>query len=148
MDSNTTKDEPLEQADTSHESENDSSVADDIQSLWRELRALNHSSFRLAALEAQQAGNSLVMMIVAGIIAAILVSVAWLGLLAVAMLMLKKYEILTDDILLILLSVMINGLLVLGLWSVMRSKSHDLRFPATVRSLRPKPDAFLNREKT
>ncbi len=147
MDSSATKDETREHADTQQPSENESGVADDIQSLWRELRELNHFSFRLAALEAQQAGIGLVSMIVAGVIAAIVISAAWLGLLAAAMLALKKYGILTDDILLVLLTVILNGLLILVLWGVIRSKSYYLRFPATVRSLRRKPDGYLKREK-
>ena len=146
MDSSAIKNEVPEQAVADGHSENDSSIAGDAQSLWHELRELNHMHLRLAALEAQQAGNSLVVMIVAGIMAAVLLSVAWLGFLAAALLALSRYGILTDNILLILLAVVLNLLLALVLWSVIRSKGYDLRFPATVRSLRSMSPAHRNRE--
>jgi len=136
MDPKVIKNEVPEQGLVKGQSENDSNVADDMQSLWHALRELNHMHFRLAGLEAQQAGNSFVVMIVAGIMAAILLSVAWLGLLAVALLALSRYGILTDNILLLLLAVVLNMLLALVLWGVIRSKGYDLRFPATIRSLR------------
>jgi len=146
MDSNAIKNETSEQAAADDPSENDSGVTDDVQSLWHELRELNHMHFRLVALEAQQAGNSLVVMIVAGITAAVVLSVAWLGFLAAVILVLNRYGILTDYVLLILLTVVLNLLLALVLWSVIRSKGYDLRFPATLRSLRSTPPAPGNRE--
>jgi hypothetical protein len=146
MDSSAIKNEVPEQAAKDGHSENDSSITGDAQSLWHEMRELNHMHFRLAALEAQQAGNSLVIMIVAGIMAAVLLSVAWLGFLAAALLALSRYGILTDNILLILLAVVLNLLLALVLWSVIRSKGCDLRFPATIRSLRSMSPAHRNRE--
>ena len=146
MDPSAIKNEAPEQAVADGHSENDSSVTGDVQSLWHELRELNHMHFRLAALEAQQAGNSLVVMIVAGIMAAVLLSVAWLGFLAAALLALSRYWILTDNILLILLAVVLNLMLALVLWSVIRSKGYDLRFPATIRSLRSMSPVHQNRE--
>lgn len=147
MDPSAIKNEAPEQAVAADgQSENDSGVAGDMQSLWHELRELNHMHFRLAALEAQQAGNSLVVMIVAGIMAAVLLSVAWLGFLAAALLALSRYGILTDNILLILLAVVLNLLLALVLWGVIRSKGYDLRFPATIRSLRSISPAHQNKE--
>ncbi|WP_297323986.1 phage holin family protein [Nitrosomonas sp.] len=142
------KNEVPEQAATDGHSENESSVTDDVQSLWHELRELNHMHFRLAALEAQQAGNSLVVMIVAGIMAAVLLSVAWLGFLAAVMLVLNRYGILTDNILLILLAVVLNLLLALVLWGVIRSKGYYLRFPATFRTLRSMAPTPGNKEET
>ena len=44
-----------------------SGVLEDAQSLWHELRGLTHDRFRLAALETQRAGKSLVDMIMAGV---------------------------------------------------------------------------------
>ncbi|MXS83542.1 phage holin family protein [Nitrosomonas oligotropha] len=148
MDSNATKNEASEQAAADSLSENDSGVTDDLKSLWHELRELNHMHFRLLALEAQQAGNSLVVMIVAGIMAAVVLSVAWLGFLAAVILALNQYGILTDYILLILLTVVLNLLLALVLWSVIRSKGYYLRFPATFRSLRSMPPAPGNTEES
>ena len=149
MDSSTTKNETLEQTDTCDHSENDSSVADNIQSLWHELRELNFLHLRLAALEVQQAGNSLVVMIIAGVMVAILLSAAWLGFLAAVLLVLSRYEILTDNIALVSLAVALNLLLVLILARVIRSKSYYLRLPATLRSLKSMSSAYpTNTEKT
>ena len=148
MDENPIKSEMPGQTDGNSHSENDASVTDDVQSLWHELRELNHMHFRLAALEAQQAGTSFVVMIVAGIMAAIVLTVAWLGLLAIVILVLSEYGILTDYMLLILLTVALNLLLTLVLWGVIRSKSYNLRFPATLRSLRSMLLAPRNREES
>jgi hypothetical protein len=135
MDSTPPDPAALKQTITDNSSDN-SNVMDNIQLLWRELRALNHAQLRLAALETQQAGYNLVIMIATGIMMAILLSVAWLGVLALALVMLSRYEILTDPALLILLAVGLNLLLILVLVGVMRSRSYYLRFPATLRSLK------------
>ena len=135
MDSRTPENEKFEQAITDSHSEKPG-VIDDIQLLWHELRALNHAHFRLAALEARAAGTSLVIMIIAGLVAAILICAAWLGLLAAAILALDKYGILTDNILSVLLAVALNLLLVLILWRVIHNKSNYLQFPATIRNLK------------
>lgn len=144
MDSNTSQRE-ASVAD-SHPPEKEAGLLDDFRLLWHELTELRHVSFRLFALEAQRAGISLVMMMIAGILIAILLSAVWLGLVAAAMLMLKHFDLVTDDIKLILLAVLINALMVLLLMIVIRSKSHHLRFPATVRSLQPKPEQLPNRD--
>ncbi len=123
----------------------DSSVLDDAQSLWHELRGLTHDRFRLAALETQRAGKSLVTMIVAGVMVAGLLSSAWLGLMAVAVLELVKNGIVVSSA--ILLAVAFNFLLALILFVVIRRKSRYLRFPATLRSLQPVPPRHRDSEK-
>ncbi|WP_394808894.1 hypothetical protein [Nitrosomonas sp.] len=80
----------------------------------------------------------------AGVIAAVLLSVAWLGFLATALLALSRYGILTDNILQILFAVTFNLLLVLVL-GVIRNKDYYLRFPATIRSLQSMLSAFQAR---
>ena len=135
MDSTPPKDEASEQ--TIKDSQSDGqSVIDDIQLIWHELRALNHAHFRLAALEARVAGNSLIVMIIAGLVAAILLAVAWLGLLAAAVLALDKYGILTDNILAILLAAVLNLFFVLILWRLIYTRGYHLQFPATIRNLK------------
>ncbi|MBL8496843.1 phage holin family protein [Nitrosomonas sp. JL21] len=146
MDPNSPPREASMQAD-SHPPEKEIGLLDDARLLWHELAELRHVSFRLFALEAQRAGLSLVAMIIAGVLIAILLSVVWLGLVAAAMLTLKYYDLVTDEIKLILLAVLINALMVLILMIVIRSKSYYLRFPATVRSLQPKQEQLSNREK-
>ena len=50
------------------------------EALWQDLRALGHDYLRLVALEAQRAGESLVSIVVFGIVVGLLVVSAWLGL--------------------------------------------------------------------
>ncbi|MCK9397935.1 MAG: phage holin family protein [Methylobacter sp.] len=124
-----------------------SGVLEDAQSLWQELRGLSHDRFRLAALETRRAGESLVGMIVAGIIVALLLSSAWLGLLAAAVLWLIEHGGVAAGSA-ILLAVAFNLLLTLFLCGVIRRKSHYLQFPATLRSLRLLPPEPHDKEKS
>jgi len=107
------------------------------QSLWHALRGLTHGRLRLAALEAQRAGESLVAMIVAGLLLAILLGGAWLGLLAAAVLRLVEQGATPSSA--VLLAVALNGLATLVLCALIRQKSRYLRFPATLRSLQAPP---------
>ncbi|WP_201276172.1 phage holin family protein [Methylotetracoccus oryzae] len=122
----------------------ESRVLEDIQSLWDELRALAHDRFLLAALETQRAGKSLVGMMVAGIMLAVMLSSAWLGLMAAAVMALVGAGLAWSEAL--LLAVAMNLLFALILWGVIRRNSRHLQFPATLRSLRPVPDASRNPE--
>ncbi len=143
MDTNTPQ---REATATDQPPEKEPELLDDVYLLWRELTELRHVSFRLFALEAQRAGMSLVTMVIAGLLIVILLSVVWLGLVAAAMLTLKYYDLVTDDIKLILLAVLINALMVLVLMLVIRSRSYYLRFPATIRSLQPRQEQLSDRE--
>ncbi len=49
----------------------------EVKLLWRELRALAHDQWMLAALEARLAGKSLVTMIATGVMVAALLVSAW-----------------------------------------------------------------------
>jgi len=116
---------------------------ENAQSLWHEWRGLAHGHLRLAALEAQQAGESLVVMMVAGVVLAIVLGGGWLGLLAAAVLWLAGHGASASGA--VLLAVAVNGLAALCLCGLIRHKSRHLRFPATLRSLQParqrRPDA-------
>jgi uncharacterized membrane protein YqjE len=105
------------------------------QSLWLELRGLAHDRFRLAGLETQRAGESLVAMVTAGVMAGFLLACAWLGLLAAAVLWLVDDGMAAHCA--VLLSVAVNLLFALVLIAVIRRKSRFLQFPATLRSLQP-----------
>jgi hypothetical protein len=114
-----------------------SSMLEDAQSLWHELRELTHDHFRLAVLETHRAGESLVAMIVAGLMLAVLLCVTWLGLIAAAVLWLVENGVAASSS--ILLAVAFNLLLTLILSVVIRRKSRYLQFPATLRNLQPMP---------
>lgn len=133
----TLEDGPLGQTATRGDSPSESGLLEDARLLWYELRELIHDRFRLAALETQQAGQSLVSMIVSGIMIAILLSCAWLGLVAAAVLELIEHGIIPSSA--ILLGVVFNLLLALILFGVIRRKSRNLQLPATLRSIQPKP---------
>jgi len=121
-------------------------VLEDARSLWHELRGLTHDHFRLAALETQRAGQSLVAMIMAGVMVAILLSGAWLGLVAAAVLWLVENGVAASSA--ILLAVAVNVLVALILYGVIRRKSRYLQFPATLRSLHSMPPGRRDAEKS
>lgn len=143
---NAVNDETIGQTATHGDSRKSSGVLEDAQSLWKELRELSHDRFRLAALETQRAGDSLVAMIMAGVMVAVLLIGAWLGLLAAAVLWLVEHGVVASSA--ILLAVVSNLLLSLILCGVIRRKSRYLQFPATLRNLRARPPERRDQEKS
>jgi len=125
----------------------DSTVLEDAQSLWHELRGLTNDRLRLAALETQRAGESLVSMLVTGVMVAALLISAWLGLMAAGVLGLIENGLLVASSA-VLLAVAFNLLLALILCGAIRRKSRYLQFPATIRSLHPVPPRPRNAEKS
>jgi uncharacterized membrane protein YqjE len=124
-----------------------SGMLEDAQSLWHELRGLTHDRFRLAALETQRAGKSLVDMILAGVMIGVLLIGAWLGLMAAAVLELVEHDVVATSSAL-LLAIASNLLLVLILFGVIRRKSRYLQFPATLRSFQTPPSERRDMEKS
>lgn len=122
-------------------------MLEDAQSLWHELRGLIHDRFRLAGLETQRAGKSLVDMVVAGVMAGMLLISAWLGLMAAVVLELVKHDVVATSSA-ILLAVLSNLLLVVILLGVIHRKSRYLQFPATVRSFQTAPAKQRDMEKS
>jgi len=57
----------------------DPALLEEIKSLWQEFSGLAHDRLTLAALESRLAGTSLVTMIAAGVMIAVLLVSAWLG---------------------------------------------------------------------
>ncbi|MEQ1620434.1 MAG: phage holin family protein [Methylococcales bacterium] len=114
-----------------------SSVIDDVSMLWQELQGLGHDHLQLAALETRQAGESLVSMLISGMMIVGMLSCAWLGLMTAAVFALIEQGVLASSA--ILLAVAVNLLLVLVLYGAIRRKSFFLQFPATLNSLQPKP---------
>jgi uncharacterized membrane protein YqjE len=146
MDPDAIEDESPGQTATRSDPVRDSSVLEDAQSLLHELLGLTHDRFRLAALETRRAGESLVAMLVAGVMVAVLLSGAWLGLMAAAVLWLIGNGVVACSA--ILIAVAFNLLLALILCLVMRRKSRYLQFPATLRSLQTKPPVRRNAQKS
>ena len=113
--------------------------------LWHDLRGLAHDHFELAALETQRAGESLVAMVVAGMLVAGLLLSAWLGLMSAAVLALTSHGVMETGSAL-LVAVFVNLLVALVLWRVIARLSHRLRFPANARSLQPESPEFPDGE--
>lgn len=124
----------------------DSGVLEDARLLWDELRGLSVDRIRLAALETQRAGDSLVSMIISGVMIAVLLMSAWLGLLAAAVLVLIENGFAASSV--ILLAVAANLLLTLILFGAIRRQSRFLQFPSTLRSLQPLTPERLDEEKS
>ena len=108
-------------------------MLDEARSLWREWSGLWHDRLQLAALETRQAGRSLVGMLVAGVVAALLIVSAWLGLVSAVVVWLVEIGLMAS--LAILLGVVFNLLLTTLLYYFIRHQSRHLGWPATLRSL-------------
>ena len=145
MDRNALEDKTPGQTATPGDPVNDATVIEDVHSLLHELRELTYDRFRLAALETRRAGESLVSMIMTGVMIAFLLSSAWLGLMASVVLRLIDKGVVASSA--ILLAVVVNLLLALILCRVMRRKSRYLQFPATLRSLQAKPPGHRDAQK-
>jgi uncharacterized membrane protein YqjE len=134
------------QAATHGDPMSDSEMQEDAQSLWKELQGLTHDRLRLAALETQRAGENLVTMIVMGVMVAILLIGAWLGLMAATVLRLIESGMVASNA--ILLAIALNLLFTLLLFGVIRRKSYFLQYPGTLRSLQSAPPEPRNVEKS
>jgi hypothetical protein len=109
-------------------------LLEDARSLWREASAVLQDRLQLAALETRLAGESLVTMIAAALVVAVLVVAAWLGLVGAAILMFVGLGVGAGTAL--LLGVLVNLAVALALCQVIRGKSRHLLWAATLRSLR------------
>ena len=118
----------------------------EARSLWRDFHRLVHEQVALAALEARLAGNSLVRMIVAGVMVAVLLVSVWLGLISVAVLWLISVGVMPS--IAILLALAANLAFALMLCSRIRHQSRSLQFPLTVHRLRPAPPGVEGLEKS
>jgi len=108
-------------------------LLDEARRVWQELSGLARDQLQLAVLETRLAGMSLVTMIAAGVMVAVLLVSAWLGLIAAAILLLVGTGLAVGVAL--ALGVVANLLLALLLANVIRSKSDDLRWVATLSSM-------------
>jgi uncharacterized membrane protein YqjE len=136
MKPNAANDATIKQTAT-HDEPLGSNMLEEAQSLWHELRELIHARLQLAALETRRAGESLVTMLIAGVIVAVLLIGAWLGIMVAVVLLLIEHGMVASTA--ILLAVAANLLVALLLCGVIRRKSHYLQFPATLGSLQPTP---------
>ncbi len=128
--------------DPSHRS---TALPKEVRLLWLELRGLAHDHLELAALETQRAGESLVAMVVAGMLVAGLLLSAWLGLMGAAILALTSRAVMSTGSALVLTAA-VNLLAALILWNLIRRLGRRLRFPANARRLDPATSEFPDAE--
>ena len=101
--------------------------------LLADVRKAAREQLRLLDLEAQRAGQALALMLAYGMVAALLLCTAWLGLCASAVLGLVELGCRTS--LALLLAVLLNLVAGLGLLLAMRRQARTLAFPATRQNL-------------
>lgn len=118
----------------------DAGMLESAQALWHDLRGLAHDHLQLAALETQRAGKSLVTMIACAVASALLLVTAWLGLMGAGAVGLVALGLHPGGAL--LLVAVLNVAAAYLLYALIRRSSRDLRFPATVRSLRGDASMF------
>lgn len=112
-------------------------LLEDVKAFWHELQGLTHDHLHLAALETRLAGESLVKMIMAGVMVAVLLVTAWLGLVGAIIMLLINSGVIAG--IAMLLVVGLNLFVAYLLYGLIRRKSRYLKWPATIRSLRPLP---------
>ncbi len=115
--------------------ESSAGVMAEVRSLVNEFRGLAADHVKLAALEAKQAGASLGMIVALGVLAAIFLLSAWLGLMGAVALFLVERALLTGSAALGL-AVAVNLVLVLVLGVLMYRRRNQMTFAATARSLK------------
>jgi predicted lipid-binding transport protein (Tim44 family) len=106
-----------------------------VGALWDDLSHLLHDQFELAALETQRAAKSLAAMLVWGLAAGLLLVTAWLGIMAAIVLFLIDLGLAASLAILLVVVLTLVGAATCAL--VIKKKSRYLRYPATVRSLKP-----------
>jgi len=137
MKPNAVNDATIEQTSTNDDALTGSKILEEAQSLWYELREVLYHRLQLAALETRRAGASLVTMIIAGVMVAVLLNGAWLGLVIGIVQSLIEHGMVASTA--ILLAVAANLFIALLLCGLIRRKSRYLQFPAILGNIQPVP---------
>lgn len=109
-------------------------LLDEARSLFTEVRGLAQDRLKLAALETRLAGQSIVRMLIAGVVAAVLVISAWLALVGMGVVALVVYGGLSA-IVALGIAAAINLVVAAALYFAIRTMSGNLAFPKTVGGL-------------
>ena len=108
---------------------------DSGKALWGDLRGLLADHLKLVTLELQKAAESVVFIVVYGIVAGVLLASAWVGLAGAMVVWMTEHGLATSMAL--LLAAVFNLLGALAFAVAIRSKCRMFRLPATLRSLDP-----------
>lgn len=109
-------------------------LLDELRMLLQQVLGVVHDYLQIAALETRLAGQSLVAMVAAGVMVALLLVSAWIGLIAAAVAALVGNGLSISAA--IFLGVSANLLVALLLCEFIRRKSRHLLWSASLRSLR------------
>jgi uncharacterized membrane protein YqjE len=110
------------------------SIVDSIETLWASSRALIADQLELVALEGQRAGGNLLGILIYGAAIGVLGASVWMGLIGAVALVLVDIGLIAA---VALLGVsLFNLLAIYGLARVIRRRSRELRFPASLTALR------------
>ncbi|HRC73312.1 MAG TPA: phage holin family protein [Candidatus Competibacter sp.] len=116
-------------------SETYSGMLAEVRSFVDQFRGIAYDHVKLASLEAKQAGASVATMLVLGVLAAILLLSAWLGLMGTVVLFAVERDLLAGSTALGL-AVGVNLVIALILLILIYRQLGRLKFPATARSLK------------
>ncbi len=114
-------------------------LTDEVIRLSNELRELAHDQLELVTLETRLSVNSVLTMAMVAIVTAVLLVSTWLALLGAAMLGLVSIG-LAPTLAMLVVAAANLVLAALG-WLTLRHKNGNLGWPATLRTLKPRPTA-------
>lgn len=112
-------------------------LAEEAQALIADYRTLASDHVRLAALEARQAGESLVKMVIIGVMTGGLLVLTWLCLVAALVFTIVEHGVLSASLTLLIVGLVHLALVLVGI-SQIRRKGRGLLFSALVRDLDPR----------
>ncbi len=108
---------------------------EDLSTLKRELRSLVYEQLQLAALEVRLAARSTMTMISVAVCIGALLVLAWVGFMGAVGLALNRMGLQPALVLLVLAALTL--ILILPLSALIRRRSSDLGFPASLRTFKP-----------
>ena len=109
-------------------------LLDEARAILTGFKDLTRDRVRLAALETRIAGQSVVRMLIAGVVAAVLAIACWLALVGAGVVALIEYAGVAPVLALVLAAVA-NAVVAFSLYLVARRLSRDLAFPRTIGSM-------------
>lgn len=109
-------------------------LLDEARSLFTEVRGLAQDRLKLAALETRLAGQSVVKMLIFGVVAAVMVISAWIALVGMGVVALVVYVGLSM-VAALAIAAAVNIAAAAALYFAIRKMSRNLAFPRTVGGL-------------
>lgn len=115
-------------------------LIEEAQALIADYRALASDHVRLAALETRQAGESLIKMVITGVVTGGLLVLTWVGLVTALVFAIVENGLLSASLTLLIVGLAHLALVLAGI-SLIRRQGRGLLFSALVRDLDPRRTA-------